>query len=181
MATLQTPAKDEWEGILDADENIIWQGRPDPGFELRPRQIFPAVFGMFFAGFALLWMIGAAFAGGLFWTFGLLHFSAGLAVIWGAMFYPSFARRRTWYTLTGKRAFIASDMPLVGRRLTSYPINKQTLLDFNDGKPPSVIFASKTVKSDDSSYQREIGFERITDAREVLAKMRAIQNGDITT
>ena len=122
-----------WEGILDKNEKILWQGRPDAKLRLRASKLVGVVFGLVFAGFALFWMIAASFAGGFFWMFGLLHFFVGLGVAAGALYGSSWRRKHSWYTLTDRRAFIATDMPFRGRSLKSYPITRDTILDFDGG------------------------------------------------
>ncbi|MDX8354248.1 aspartate carbamoyltransferase catalytic subunit [Cognatiyoonia sp. IB215182] len=164
-----------WEGILDHDETIIWQGRPDGGFHLTPGMPFTIIFALFFSGFALFWMIMAARAGGLFWTFGLIHFGVGLALLFGTTMGPSFVRRRTWYTLTNQPAFIAKNLPIAGRSLKSYPITSDMAITLTEGRKQSIYFASKRDRNDDSAGDRKIGFEQISDARDVLKLIRAIQ------
>ena len=164
-----------WDGILDTDEEILWQGRPDPKFTFKPAMIFTTLFGMAFAGFALFWMIMASSAGGYFWMFGLIHFAVGVGIIAGSIILPSYKRRRTWYTLTSRRAFIASVMPVFGKRLKSYPITADTQIEFQDNPIPSVMFASETRRGKNSSYTVPIGFELIHDARQVLTLLRSVQ------
>ena len=169
---------ENWKGILEKDEEILWQGRPDGTFHLKPDSIFVSVFGVFFAGFALFWMVGvAAAAGGMFWSFGLIHFSVGVALIIGPNFWSAYRRRHSWYTLTNTRAFIATDMPLLGRKLKSYPIEPGAVLELIDTQPPSVKFAKETRRGKNSTYQVAIGFDRIIDARDVYKMMRGIQKG----
>jgi len=168
-----------WDGILDTDEKIIWQGRPDSGFQLTPGMSGTIVFSLFFTGFALFWMIMAAKGGGLMWTFGLIHFSAGLALLFGTTMGPSFVRRRTWYTLTNQRAFIAKDLPIRGRSLKSYPITPDMTITLREGRSQSILFASVRDQYSDDGQSTEIGFEMIADAREVLKMIRAIQKDQI--
>ncbi|MEL6684624.1 MAG: aspartate carbamoyltransferase catalytic subunit [Pseudomonadota bacterium] len=174
-----TKADDDqvWKDILDDDEHVVWQGRPDAAFVLTPAMIGTAIFAIFFAGFALFWMIGASFAGGIFWTFGLLHFGAGIALLVGTLAGPSFIRKRTFYSLTNKRAFVAKDLPMKGRTLKSYPITQDTQLEYRENDKSSVYFSTETHKTDDATITKNIGFERINDAREVLRLMRNIQKG----
>ena len=167
-----------WEGILDDDERILWQGRPDPALVLEARNIMLALFGLFFGGFALFWIIGAASQGGpLFALFGLPHFLVGAGMVWGAIWWPSFRRRRSWYTLTDRRAFIATDLPIQGRRLQSWPINRGTRLELREGPPDSVFFATRKKRSRNGTYTVPVGFERIPDGKQVLRLMRDIQKG----
>ncbi len=165
-----------WDGILDDDEEILWQGRPDRRIVLRPRNIGGLLFGLLFAGFALFWMIMAAQAGGMFWMFGLLHFSIGLAVAGGAIYLNAFVRSRSWYTLTNRRAFIATDLPLVGKRLKSYPIDGDTVLEFEQGDPASIYFAQERKRNNNGTTRvQKIGFERVENGQDLLRLFRDIQ------
>ena len=164
-----------WEGILDTGETILWQGRPDGKIVLRPANTATFVFGLAFAGFALFWMIMASTAGGFFWAFGLIHFSVGLGLSFGAIFWGVFVRRHTWYTLTDRRAFIATDLPIGGRSLKSYPITDDTVLDFAPGDPGSIWFDEEVRRSKNTTTRKKIGFERIEDGEKVYRMFRDIQ------
>ena len=166
-----------WDGILDADERILWQGRPDGTVSLRPGNLALLAFGLFFAGFALIWMILASQGGGGFWMFGLIHFSVGIGIIWAALFWAAYRRRRSWYTLTDRRAFIASNLPLVGKRLKSWPITAASTLELDDSTPGSVNFAMERRRGKNGHYMATIGFERIPEAKQVYRLMRDIQTG----
>lgn len=167
---------DGWEGILDEGESILWQGRPEASVKFRAVHLVSLIFGLFFAGFALVWMILAALAGGIFWMFGLLHFFTGLSVAIGPIYGASWRRRHTWYTLTTRRAFVATDIPFRGRKLVSYPVTGTTALEFRDDDIPSVYFAHEMKRSGKRGYRRvDIGFERIEDARQVYGMMRELQ------
>lgn len=170
---------DGWDGILDPDERILWQGQPDASIVLRRAHLATFPFGLAFSGFALFWMIMASFAGGYFWMFGLLHFGVGIAIALGPIFLTPWIRRRTWYTLTNRRAFIATNTPMGGRRLTSYPIGPDTTLDFRDDGLPSLYFAHRVRTGKKGRRHRDdIGFERIEDGREVYRMMREMQKGE---
>lgn len=177
MTTASGDDDQVWNDLLDDDEHVIWQGRPDAAFVLTPAMIGTGVFALFFAGFALFWMIGASLAGGFFWTFGLLHFGVGVGLLLAALAGPSFVRKRTFYTLTNRRAFVAKDLPLMGRTLKSYPITQDTQLEYRENDKPSVYFSTETRRTDDETVTKDIGFERIHDARDVLSLMRKIQKG----
>lgn len=164
-----------WEGLLAPSEVILWQGRPDGALAIDPRNLPQAAFGVLFAGFALFWMVMAAQAGGLFWAFGLIHLGVGLAVIAHALVWPVYRRRRTWYTLTNLRAIVATDLPLMGKRLKSYPITADTVLTFDDAPLASIGFAFEPVRTKRRTRMRMVGFERIPDGRAVYALMRGIQ------
>lgn len=164
-----------WEGILDDDEVIRWQGRPDGALVWKISYFVSGLFGLAFSGFALFWMIMAAQAGGGFWMFGLIHFSVGIGVGIGPPFWSAHKRRNSWYTLTDKRALIATNLPLRGRKLKSYPITKDTMIEFGDGSPASVYFATYQRRTKNGSTTVKIGFERIEGAKQVYALMRGIQ------
>ncbi|WP_281840265.1 aspartate carbamoyltransferase catalytic subunit [Sinisalibacter aestuarii] len=165
-----------WEGILDPGERILWQGRPDQAFHLRLSQIPMTLFGLFFAGFALFWMVMAARRGGIFWMFGLIHFTAGLAIIFNATYWGTMKRRHTWYTLTDRRAFIATDLPVKGRSLASYAITPETRLTWREEIPGTVYFAREDRRGNKGrSYSVDIGFERIDDSGKVYGLMRKVQ------
>lgn len=166
-----------WEGILDDGETILWQGCPDTKIVWQMANVMTFLFGLLFAGFALFWMVMASFAGGFFWMFGLIHFGVGISISFGAMFLSAFKRRRLWYTLTNQRAFIASEMPFRGRKLSSYPITEATTLDFIDGAPASIHFASQTRRGRNRVHTLPVGFERIEDGRSVYRLIRNIQEG----
>ena len=166
-----------WEGILDTGETILWQGRPDGAVKWKIVHIFTFLFGLAFAGFALFWMIMAAQAGGGFWMFGLIHFSVGISIAVGPPFWNAWRRRHTWYTLSDRRAFIATDLPLRGRRLKSYPITDDTVLDFDRGDPATIYFDHEMRRTKNGSRRVDIGFERIEDGAEVYALFRKIQKG----
>lgn len=164
-----------WEGILHDGEEILWQGRPDPSFRLSAGRIIEAVFGTFFAGFAVFWMIMAASGPGGFWMFGLIHFSVGVGLVLHALFWPTFRRRHTWYTLSTERAFVATNLPIRGKALKSYAITAETPIRHEDGHPGSIWFAHEYRKTKRGSRRVDIGFERIAAARDVLQLITGIQ------
>lgn len=175
--TAQTPPAG-WEGLLDPGERIVWQGRPDTAVVWTARSIPTMLFGVVFAGFALFWMIMASEAPGNFWMFGLIHFAVGVGLIIGPTFWSAYRRRNSWYTLTDRRAFIATDMPPMGRRLKSYPIDADTVLEFDGNEPGTIHFAHEYRRSKNGSYKVNIGFERVTGAAEVYGHFRAVQRGE---
>ena len=142
----------------------------------RLANVLTSVFGLIFAGFALFWMMLASRAGGGFWMFGLIHFSVGLGLAVGPPFVSAWRRRHTWYTLTDRRAFIATDVPMQGRKLKSYPIDAGTTLDFTGGPRASIHFAHDYRRGKNGSYRVPIGFERIADGDKVYQLFREVQS-----
>jgi len=163
-----------WEGILDDDEEIRWQGQPDGVIRMDLSQPMGIGMGLFFMGFSIVWMNLASRAGGVFWMFGLLFFGIGFYNAIGVHFWKTYLRRTTHYTLTNKRAFIATQ-PLGKRVLKSYPIAKDTSIELQDGTPATIIFARETHRGNKSSYKTNIGFERISDGQKVYGLLRDIQ------
>ncbi|MGR3468545.1 MAG: aspartate carbamoyltransferase catalytic subunit [Shimia sp.] len=170
------PTSDPWDGILDAGEEITWQGRPDGAWVFRTSMLFEVPFALAFTGFSIFWMGAAGFAGGgIFWLFGLPFLIVGCGLLWQATVGDVFTRRHTWYTLTTRRAFIATDMPIVGRKLSSYPLEPDTRIEFIDGPPDTIHYAEKAHRNDNHTTYTPIGFERIADGRAVLRMMRQVQ------
>lgn len=169
-------ALEDWDSILGKDERIIWQGRPSPKFKFHPRMIFFVLFGLFFAGFALVWMGLTATAGGFIWMIGIVHFSVGIGLVISTLFKPSYTRRRTWYTLSNKRGYIATALPFVGRKLRSYAIGPGTGIEFAQGNPPSIHFGTRAVRRNNRTVQEPHGFEYIADAPEVMRLIRDLQD-----
>lgn len=166
-----------WEGILHEGESILWQGRPDGKFHLTGTRLIEGGLGVFFALFAAFWMLLASNAPGPMWMFGFIHFSIGIGLAFHGLYWPTFRRQRTWYTLTTERAFIATDIPIRGKSLKSYPITRDTALTLEDGYPGSIWFAHEYRRSRNGSRRVNIGFERIDAARDVLKLMTGIQRG----
>lgn len=172
------PRQDPWAGLLDEDERILWQGQPNGSTGLKASSFFKIPFALFFTGFSVFWMVMAAQSGGVFWMFGLLFFGVGVSMLFWEVFGGAIKRNSSHYTLTTKRAFIATNLPIQGKRLKSYPINSETPLEFRDGIFPSVIFATEPRRGENGTYDIDIGFEGISDGRRVFALLRAIQRGD---
>lgn len=190
-----------WAAFLDEGERILWQGRPDPAFAIGAGNIAGATFGLFFAGCALLWMRVLAGSGSGLWAFGLLHFTVGLCIVAGALLWPTWRRRHSWYSLSDARAFIATDMPVLGRKLRAYQIEPDSRLTLVEGTPGTVWFHDQSGEIRGGTgrmtqlhgspgihittgrgrrkrrYVTRVGFERIHDAPAVFALMRQIQEG----
>jgi hypothetical protein len=161
-----------WEGILAPDEQIEWQGAPVQGFfwEFGRRETLASI---------------AAAAGGITlfaFTLGSANGTLGNAVMvflaWGviaAVVYHArslWNRRRTFYTLTNKRAFIAT-WHFGVQTLRAYPIATMRPLRLVDTRPGDVYFDHDTVQQKDRStgtwetHIVEVGFLHLADPREV--------------
>ncbi|PWE26774.1 hypothetical protein C4N9_20260 [Pararhodobacter marinus] len=187
-----------WEGILDEGEQILWQDRPDG--RLRPGDFFgfKLVFAIFFTGFAVLWIAGARWMSptdgfDLFPLFGVPFVLVGLYMMIGAPIWEAHVRRNTWYTLTDRAAFIATDLR-GKRKLERHGFEDMNALSLAEGNPGTVWFRRQTSSYTTTTPHRSLpgpgvvpgmpggvggrhrrtrttttykGFERITDARRV--------------
>jgi hypothetical protein len=117
--------------------------------------------------FAIFWMFQAMQAGGVLWLFGLVFLYIGVRELRRPPRRTLNVLSGTFYTLTDRRAFIATD--IAGKRdLRSYPITKDTVIDLVDGVPGSVYFTT--------GGGFRVGFELVEDARSVYARIRDIQS-----
>ncbi|WBU64340.1 aspartate carbamoyltransferase catalytic subunit [Paracoccus aerodenitrificans] len=154
-----------WQGILDEGETILWQGQPDHRFRFEVENTGRLLFFVFFVGFAVFWMYMAAKADIFFSLFGLIFVAVGSYNLLSLTIMPSYIRSRTWYTLTDRRAIVATDIPVQGRRLVSYPIDRGTPVEYMPGPPPSVLIGGN----------KDTGFHYIDDAEHVMTLIRDIQ------
>lgn len=179
-----------WEGILDEGETILWQGRPVTGVRLRDFFGFPLIFGLFFTGFSLVWITmarmmtrGEEFS--IFPLFGLPFLLVGLYVSFGLPFGKDYVRKRSWYTLSDRKAYVATEL-FGRRRLKAVPYAEMNILELEDGSPGSVTFKREVSVSQYTRRSRNggrsrrtqttttnTGFERIEDARAVYRMIAA--------
>ncbi len=166
-----------WEGILAPGERILWQGRPEASFRLEPAHVVTGLAGLAMLGFILWGFLPAALSGRGAWSFVLLPGLLVLGIIvWGPLWTLQ-RRRGTWYTLTDRRAFIATRLPLLGRDLERWTIRPQSRIRWDGNDPGTVWFATRTERIDDRSHEVPVGFERIAGAGEVFALMERLRRG----
>ena len=170
----------EWDGILHPGERILWQGRPDGKVAFSAAGLVVSVFGLVFVAVAAGWtMVALSIPGGagvLMALFGLPFAGIGLYLTVGHWFVSARLRRRTFYTLTDRRALVGRTSR-TGRTLDSHPIGPETELELIEGPPDTIWFAREVVRHDEGESIQLIGFERIADGRQVLALMRQVQRG----
>ncbi|WP_127105531.1 hypothetical protein [Pararhodobacter zhoushanensis] len=176
-----------WEDILAPDEHILWQDRPQTGIVWSDLISPVSIMGVFFTGFSIFWVTLAASmvpAGDpvfrLFPLFGLPFIAVGLYLLVGRLFWDAYVRQRTWYTLTNRKAYIATDV-LFGRSLKPFDLREMNSLALDDSAPGTVWFHSQAYtrrsfrtasggRSGGSRRQTTVvrtGFRRIPDARRV--------------
>ena len=181
-----------WEDILDPGETILWQGRPDARFDWAALISPQLVQGISMAGFALFWMLmasGLVFGRTsafnlIFMLFGLPILFRGLASAFGPQVRRWLRVRGSYYTLTDRHAFIATE--ILGRRqLERYRRDQDFRPVLEEGLPGSVWFASRPVdvkaltRFDFPKFfgsfreeDRRIGFEQISEARRIFRLMQ---------
>lgn len=162
----------KWDGILEDGEKILWQGRPDNSLNLFGSIGQGTFIGLGFVGIVgfityeqlpginvKAWMISA---------FPILLI--GIGTIFFDIFGPSLRRGKTWYTLTNRRALIATIHPVFRRRkLEHFWLNPSQEARWKDTSPPSIIFETRSRRR--GQYRRvfyDVGFERIDEADKVL-------------
>src|SRR4051812_9548997 len=90
---------------LAPDERLLWIGQPRLDLATRPA-FFLVPFGVVFAGFALVWMMGATLlTGGLLAPCGLPFIAVGIGLIASPVWLRHRARK-TLYGLTDRRAIV---------------------------------------------------------------------------
>lgn len=172
-----------WEGILEPGEVMEWQGAPVRGlrWELTNRTSLAFVF-LGAAGVTLygltqdprLHSVGEA----------LLKFAAWAFILaLGYHAYSFWNRRRTFYSLTNRRAFIAT-WHFGVQTLKAYPLPDPTELRLIQRTPGHVMFAKdwvlrwSSLDREQVLQQVDVGFRDIADPRQVYELMLKQQARD---
>lgn len=161
----------DWQGVLEDGERILWQGSPMPGIRIESEDLGEALMGVFVMCFALFWMWNAARDSVFLALFGTPFLIVGGRKALQGNVIAAYVRSRTWYTLTSRRAIIATDMPIRGRRLTSYPLTPDSVVELVDGDPGSILFGTRFGRRTD----RRAGFKLIPEARRVWAMIQRVR------
>ena len=167
---------DEWDGLLDPNERIIWQGKPSSRVQLEFDSVFSVLFMMVWGGIPLFMVIAAPAT----LLLGVPALFLGIAFYFflGQHFWAAYQRSRTFYSLSNTRAFIAHTS-LTGRKLESYPITENTTLHLDEGRRKAVWFGiSKGKQMFSNSTEKKLGFERLDDPHKVYQLLRKVQRGD---
>ena len=165
-----------WDDLLDEGEEILWQGRPDLLLVFDTNARITSAIGLVCAIVALKWLShvlthapGPGALAVVVPVLALIFMAVGLYLLAGHYYASVYRRARTWYTLTSKRAYLATTI-LGQRSLKSWDVTPALNLTLADGTPGSIWF-------DAGSRPQRTGFERIADAPAVLALMHKIQHG----
>lgn len=186
----QAPAS--LEELLPPGETILWRGRPDGRVAWSDMLSMRSVHGLMAIVFALFWMNTSNRIGGSghFPYFGLTFVAIGLYFIVGRLLWEAVLHRRTWYTLTDRAAYIATD--LLDRKLDRYELRPDLPVELEDGAPGTVWFAERIVHrpgrwrtvNGDREYEpphterHRIGFRRIAEARMVWRLLNEAKEGE---
>jgi hypothetical protein len=183
---------DPWTPKLDPDERVLWTGAPARDLRFPLRRVPRSLAGLLTLGFALFWtalgangLVSGAWRteqGFTFWLLILLPLTGlpilafGLYETVGHVFYDARTRARTRYALTNRRALIALD----GKKpsLTSWPIQPDTVVNFEEGAEATIYFATESSKDSEGSWTHtRVGFEFIADGDKVYRLIRQLQTG----
>lgn len=181
------PPPPGWEDILDPGEEILWQGRPEARFNWAGLIHFRTLMGVTCIIFALFWMSAVSGVNGgppfpvnlLFILFGLPVLLMGLSMCFGASLGQWLRLRGSFYTLTNRNAFIATEI-LGRRRLERFPLNSGLFPALEEGLPGSVWFTARAWNQASLArgsllgfahrvgfFGEKVGFEEIAEARTV--------------
>ncbi|MEM0988588.1 MAG: aspartate carbamoyltransferase catalytic subunit [Pseudomonadota bacterium] len=180
------PYTSGWDPYLDPGEKVLWEGAPEPGLRFKLSDIPLSLFGCLFGGFAIFWIaMATSMSGGItrgpgaiittgFPLFGLPFLAVGAYFAFGRFFWAAYVRGKTRYALTNKRGIIASSA--ISRKLTSYPIDADTAIEFQPGAAATLYFAAEEKRGNKGRrYTVKHGFEYIRGGDEVYRLMRQVQ------
>ncbi len=88
---------------LEADEYILWQGKPEGNNYFRREDMARIPFGIFFFIFACFWAGTAAMASVAFALFALPFMAAGLYLSFGMIIHRAILLKKTDYAITNKK------------------------------------------------------------------------------
>jgi len=172
---------------VEQGEHILWTGQPTPA-RLARTALPMTFFGLFFGGFAVFWIWGAATGmshhsvqssgpGAFFPLFGLPFFLIGLGMVLSPLYLYN-SGKRTVYAITEKRAIIISG----GSKKTvqSYYGRDMSTVERTDlaNGTGDVVFARKfTSNSNQNSTSTPVGFYGVANVREAETLIHKIRDG----
>lgn len=176
-AVIRSPgsARPGWDAILEAGEEMLWQGWSRPKLTIGRGGLAEILSGIVIAALGGT-MIGVG------WTYGAwLMMVPGVPILllglWRlvpAAVWDHLRLRRSFYSLSNRRAFLGGTSLLGRRRLVSWPITRKTSFRLVKGDPPSVRFYEGRLESG-RRPRYHAAFESIEDAPEVYKLLKTIQ------
>ncbi|NBR90013.1 MAG: hypothetical protein EBS68_08875 [Rhodobacteraceae bacterium] len=160
----------DWSKFLTVGERLLWEGRPEPGFVLKPSTVLRLLLASFFLFNAVLW-----------WK---VSFAVAFALLAGGVWLGEkelanlFLGGRRRYALTTERALVMRKRPLGGVELQGWPITEETIVTLDDRQPGHVSFGFEPVAMKRNRQVRAVGFDRIRNPREVYELIRQLQRGE---
>lgn len=92
--------------LLQPGENLLWHGAAGQGLRVRSGDLSHSLSGLFILGFAIVWCLMAAQAGGFFFVFGLPFLFVGLNQTVLRFFADARRRKNTYYGITDQRVIL---------------------------------------------------------------------------
>jgi hypothetical protein len=122
-------AESEITAQLDADEKLLWSGRPGRGLALRSSDIIMIPFSLFWAGFAFFWEyeVVSSAKDSFMMIWGIPFVLVGIYILFGRFIVDKMNRDKTSYGVTSKRVIIISG--LFGRKVKS--LNTKSLSEIS--------------------------------------------------
>ena len=170
--------------LIDADEKLLWSGRPSALRYAFKKSWSGFLFGLVFFGFSAFWIYGAATHGrnvegwmGIpFWAFGVPFLIVGGVMVLSPLWHL-FRGLRTTYVLTNRRALTTTPPPFAQR--LSVPLAQIRFIDMRptaDGTGDIYFFKETVTGDSDGQSVRRDGFIAIADvARAEQLLRRAIE------
>jgi hypothetical protein len=180
---------------LDADEKVLWSGRPRQGILLHGSDIFLIPFSLMWGGFAIFWEVAALYATSrptsnapdfvrfVFPLFGLPFVAVGLYFMFGRFFVDRAQRAKTTYGITNHRVIIRSGLfSRTTKSLNLRTLSDVTLAEKSDGSGtitlgPTAGFYSRFYGASWPGMGRNLApcFDTIPDAKSVYNILRRAQ------
>lgn len=95
--------KKDFRPYLEADEYILWQGKPEKGNYFRPQDVATIPFGIFFFIIACVWASIASMGSPFFALFALPFMAVGLYISFGTIIHRAIILSKTEYAITNKK------------------------------------------------------------------------------
>ncbi len=166
------------DDLLNPQETILWQGRPDAWPYVTAAQLATIVQGMIALGIFLYLIARLQMGIPPLWDVRVIVLVVVFKTVPIEIVASVLRRRRSSYALTGARAIIATQS-LFGRRVQSFPLRPAFPLDFIQGRRLSSLYFAPAKPGLLSALRGKTapGFERITDGARVFALVRQLQEG----
>lgn len=167
---------DDWAALLDDDEQITWQGRPDARLHFAWAVSIIPIMNIFGILFLLVPLRSPSEQGTLFWLYGVVPCVFGLYALIGIHFWKADLYRNTYYALTNMRACIHRTT-WRKRTVTAFNIRPFSPRVLVDGPTQSVLFGNSNQNRKFGRLENAIRFDYIQDGRNVMTLLRKVQRG----